>query len=164
MNASYAFLGLVSISFGGFLLAVIATAARLSVERTHALRALKERDEIITTQKIICNRRYIEMYGLDPDRVRPRMLFSDIVTMRYEAGACPEISQQEYLAWRSRAGNADRPSDTVYRLKNGHVFAIHYRPMADGAWVATTDDITERQRLAEKVAEQHKLRLRGLIH
>jgi hypothetical protein len=29
--------------------------------------------------------------------------------------------------------------------------------MADGAWVATTDDITERQQLTEELAEKHKL-------
>jgi diguanylate cyclase (GGDEF)-like protein len=29
--------------------------------------------------------------------------------------------------------------------------------MANGAWVATTDDITERQRLTDEVAENHKL-------
>lgn len=187
METAYAFLGLVSISFGAFLLAVIATKARLSVQRTRALQemtrltqALKDRDALISTQNlrfetalnnmtqglcffdreerlIVCNRRYIDMYGLDPQRVRPGVPLREIVAMRYAAGACPDISQEDYLAWRSRAGNADRPSDTVWRLKNGRVFAIHYRPMADGAWVATTDDITERQQLAEQLTEQHKL-------
>src|SRR5204863_6626473 len=99
----------------------------------------------------------IDMYGLDPERVQPGTSLSEIVSMRYAAEACPDISKEEYLTWRSRAGNADRPSDTIYRLKNGRIFAIHYRPMIDGAWVATTDDITERQQLSEELARQHKL-------
>jgi diguanylate cyclase (GGDEF)-like protein len=184
---SYQLLGMLTLSYGAFLCAVIATTARLSVERTDALRAitrktqeLEERDAAISTQNlrfetalnnitqglcffdgderlIVCNRRYIDMYGLDPERVRPGVALSEIVSMRYAAGACPDISKEDYLAWRSRAGNADRPSDTVYRLKNGHIFAIHYRPMTDGAWVATTDDITERQLLSEELAREHNL-------
>ena len=176
----YQLLGLLTVSYGAFLSAVVATTARLSVERTEALRALKERDEVISTQNvrfetalnnmsqglcffdreerlIVCNRRYIDMYGLDPERVRPGVSLREIVEMRYQAGACPDISKEDYLAWRSRAGNADRPSDTVYRLNNGRIFAIHYRPMADGAWVSTTDDITERQTLSEALQERTKL-------
>ena len=183
----YGLLGLLTLSYGAFLSAVIAMTARLWVERTEALHVLtrtaqqlKERDETITTQNlrfetalnnmdqglcffdakerlIVCNRRYIDMYGLSPERVRPGVSLSDIVSMRYAAGACPNISKEEYLAWRSRTANADRPSDTIHRLKNGRIFVIHYRPMIDGAWVATTDDITERQQLSEELARQHKL-------
>jgi diguanylate cyclase (GGDEF)-like protein len=183
----YHLLGLLTLSYGAFLSALIATCARLSVERTEAIRALtrttrqlKERDELITAQNlrfetalnnmsqglcffdgderlIVCNRRYIDLYGLDAERVRPGVHFRDIVNMRYTSGACPEITREDYLAWRSDAGRAQSPSDTVHRLQNGRIFAIHYRPMADGAWVATTDDITERQHLSERLAEQHKL-------
>ena len=187
IGAGYGLLGLLAVSYGTFLCAVIATAARLSVERTEALRALnqsaqmlRDRDDTITTQNlrfesalnnmsqglcffdgeerlIVCNQRYIEMHGLDPDRVRPGTSLSEIVEMRYRGGACPTISKQEYYAWRSRVAHANEPSETVYKLQDGRTFAIHYRPMANGAWVATTDDITERQRLTDEVAENHKL-------
>jgi diguanylate cyclase (GGDEF)-like protein len=187
VGAGYGLLGLLALSFGAFLCAVIATAARLSVERSEALRALnqsaemlRERDDTITTQNIrfetalnnmsqglcffdgeerliVCNQRYIEMHGLDPERVRPGTSLSEIVEMRYQGGSCPTISKQEYHAWRSKVARAHEPSETIYKLKDGRTFAIHYRPMADGAWVATTDDITERQRLSDQLAENHKL-------
>ena len=48
-------------------------------------------------------------------------------------------------------------SETVYKLQDGRTFAIQYRPMANGAWVATSDDITERQRLTDQLAENHQL-------
>ena len=35
---------------------------------------------------IICNNRYIDMYGLPADRVRPGVSLRDIVNMRVEAG------------------------------------------------------------------------------
>ena len=187
VGAGYGLLGLLALSYGAFLCAVIATAARLSVERTEALRALnqsaqmlRERDDTITTQNmrfetalnnmsqglcffdgeerlIVCNQRYIEMYGLDPDRVHPGTSLSEIVEMRYRGGSCPTVSKQEYHAWRKRVSEAREPCETVYKLQDGRTFSIHYRPMANGAWVATTDDITERQRLTDQLAENHRL-------
>ena len=187
VGAGYGLLGLLAVSYGAFLCAVIATAARLSVERTEALRALnqsaqmlQERDDIITAQNvrfetalnnmsqglcffdgeerlIVCNQRYIEMHRLDPDRVRPGISLSEIVEMRYRGGACPTISKQEYYAWRSKVARANEPTETIYKLQDGRTFAVHYRPMANGAWVATTDDITERQRLSDQLAENHRL-------
>lgn len=186
-EAGYGLLGLLALSYASFLFAIIATTARLSVEHSEALRELtrsahqlKERDEIISVQNlrfesalnnmtqglsffdgqerlIVCNKRYLEMYGLDPRRVQPGISLSEIIDMRYESGACPKISRQEYLAWRRQVGAADRPSETVHELKDGRVYAVHYQPMAHGAWVATTDDITERQRLSDQLAANHKL-------
>jgi diguanylate cyclase (GGDEF)-like protein len=187
IGAGYGLLGLLAVSFGAFLCAVIATAARLSVERTEALRALnqsaqmlRDRDDIITAQNerfetalnnmsqglcffdgeerlIVCNKRYIEMYRLDPDRVRPGIALSEIVEMRYRAGSGAVVSQEEYHAWRQRVAQSREPGETIHKLQDGRTFAIHYRPMANGAWVATTDDITERQRLTDQLAENHKL-------
>ena len=187
LGARYGLLGMLSVSYCAFLFAVIATAARLSVERTEALRALtrseqmlKERDAIISNQSmrfetalnnmtqglcffdsderlIVCNKRYVEIYGLDPERVRPGTLLSDILDMRYEVGSCPRMSKEDYLAWRSKVGGAAQASETTYEMDDGRIFAIRYRPMADGAWVATTDDVTERQKLTRQLAENHKL-------
>lgn len=186
-GTGYGLLGLLTLSYSGFLFAIIATTARLSVERSQALRALtesaqqlEERDETISLQNlrfetalnnmtqglcffdgdqrlIVCNRRYIEMYGLDPRRVHPGISLDEIIDMRYEVGACPKISKQDYLAWRRKVADDDRASETIHELRDGRVFSIHYRPMAQGAWVATTDDITERQRLSEQLAANHKL-------
>jgi hypothetical protein len=40
----------------------------------------------------------------------------------------------------------------VYALADGRTMEIRYRPMPDGAWVATHEDITERRKLGEKIA------------
>jgi diguanylate cyclase (GGDEF)-like protein len=77
--------------------------------------------------------------------------------MRYRSGSGPTVSKDEYHAWRKRVAEARQPCETVYKLQDGRTFSIHYRPMANGAWVATTDDITERQRLTDQLAENHKL-------
>src|SRR5215469_6861364 len=38
---------------------------------------------------ITCNRRYTEMYGLDPERVRPGIQLKEVVALRFAAGSFP---------------------------------------------------------------------------
>ena len=99
-------------------------------------------------QLIVCNQRFLEMYDLNPARVRPGIALSKIVDMQYESRSCPKMSKKDYLAWHGNAGNAGGVADTVHELADGRVFLVHYRPIADGAWVATHDDITERRNSA----------------
>jgi diguanylate cyclase (GGDEF)-like protein len=182
----YGLLGLLALSYTAFLFAIIATTARLSVERAEALKALtqttqllQERDAVITTQNtrfetalnnmtqglcffdgeerlIVCNRHYIDMYRLDPERVRPGVTLGEVVDMRYEAGTgpypqgpVPRVAQQgcrRRQAVRNRLQDEGRPHVCDPLPAHG-----------GGAWVSTIDDITERQRLADELAEHHKL-------
>src|SRR2546429_820887 len=48
---------------------------------------------------IVCNKRYVEMYGLPPERVAPGMTLREIVDLRFAAGSCPKTSVEEYVAW-----------------------------------------------------------------
>ena len=98
---------------------------------------------------IICNKRYIEMYGLSPERVKPGVTLREIVDLRFEAGSCPAMSRDEYLTWRNSIVIADKPSDTTVKLRNGRIFTIRHRPMPDGGWVATHEDITEEKKREE---------------
>jgi diguanylate cyclase (GGDEF)-like protein/PAS domain S-box-containing protein len=98
---------------------------------------------------IICNKRYIEMYGLPPDRVRPGITLREIVDLRYAAGSSPNMSMEEYLAWRDAIAVSDKPSTSMVELQNGRTFTIQHRPMPDGGWVATHEDITELKKREE---------------
>jgi diguanylate cyclase (GGDEF)-like protein/PAS domain S-box-containing protein len=91
---------------------------------------------------IVCNNRYIEMYGLPPDRVRPGLALRDIVEMRIQAGTGPTMTKEDYLAWRDNIAISDTATDTVVTLRNGRTISIRHRPMPDGGWVATHEDIT----------------------
>jgi len=105
---------------------------------------------------IVCNSRYVEMYGLDPERVRPGTTLREIIDLRFEAGSFPEMSREEYLAWRNNVAVSATPSDTIVKLRDGRIFEIHHRPMPDLGWVATHDDITEAERAKEELAEQNR--------
>jgi diguanylate cyclase (GGDEF)-like protein len=96
---------------------------------------------------IVCNRRYVDMYDLDPERIRPGITLREIIELRFAAGSFPAMSKEDYQRWRNNIVVADKPSDTIVELKNGRVFEIHHRPMPDHGWVATHEDVTERRRL-----------------
>ena len=106
---------------------------------------------------MVCNDRYLEMYGLDPEQIRPGITLREIIDLRFEVGSFPAMSKEEYHAWRNSIAVSDKPSDTIVELKNGRIFEIHHRPMSDGGWVATHDDITERQRLKAELERNNKL-------
>jgi diguanylate cyclase (GGDEF)-like protein len=100
---------------------------------------------------IVCNDRYVEMYGLPRDRVGPGTPLSEIVDMRLEAGSFPAMSREEYLRWRDKVTISAEPSDSILELRNGRTIKIRHRPMPDYGWVATHEDITEQRQSEVKI-------------
>jgi diguanylate cyclase (GGDEF)-like protein len=94
---------------------------------------------------LMCNRRYADIYSLPPEAVRVGRSLEEIVDFRYAVGSTPDMSSSDYLAWRGQIAAAEQPSGTVVTLRNKRVVAILHQPMADGGWVATHEDITERK-------------------
>jgi diguanylate cyclase (GGDEF)-like protein/PAS domain S-box-containing protein len=105
---------------------------------------------------IVCNGRFVEMYDLPDGRVQPGTHLTEIVDLRFEAGSFPAMSKAAYLLWRTSVAVSSEPSDTIVELKNGKVFEIRHRPMSDGGWVATHEDITQRVRSEREARDAHK--------
>src|SRR5580693_4862051 len=100
---------------------------------------------------IVCNDRYVEMYDLQRDRIGSGTSLPEIVDMRFEAGSCPTMTREEYLHWRSNVAVSHEPTDSIVELRNGKTFKIRHRPMPDGGWVATHEDITEQRQSEVKI-------------
>ncbi|MES1149001.1 MAG: PAS-domain containing protein, partial [Bradyrhizobium guangdongense] len=100
----------------------------------------------------VCNKLFIDMYGLPPERVRPGMPLSEIFDLRFEAGSVPEMTREEYANWRTGVAVSAEPLDSIVELKNGRTFKIRHRPMPDLGWVATHEDITEQRQTELKIA------------
>jgi len=98
---------------------------------------------------IVCNQRYIELYRLPRDRIRPGISLSEVVDLRFAAGTCPAMSKEQYIRWREEIAIADTISETSVELQDGRIIAIRHQPMAGGGWVATHDDITALKRSEE---------------
>ena len=100
---------------------------------------------------IVCNDRYVDMYDLPRDRVGPGTTLAEIVDMRFEVGSFPAMSREEYLHWRTKVAVSAEPTDSIIELRNGRTFKIRHRPMPDGGWVATHEDITEQRQSEVKI-------------
>lgn len=101
---------------------------------------------------IVCNKDFIDMYGLPPERVHPGTPLSDIVDMRFEAGSVPAMTRDEYMRWRTGVVVSAEPVDSVIEMRNGRTFKVRHRPMPDLGWVATHEDITEQRQSELKIA------------
>ena len=159
----------------GFSLSTILLAVILYVRRsTRADRILKLYASMLNNMSqgicmfdgerrlMFCNNRYLELYGIEDEGVRPGYTLRQIIDLRYKVGSSPNMSKEEYVSWRDSIKVSDKPSETIVELLNGCTFEIRHHPMEDGGWVATHEDITQRQ-LAERqrtsMVEQEKRRL-----
>ena len=100
---------------------------------------------------LLWNRRYAEMYRLNPEDLHVGMSLPDVVDLRFAAGTGPDMAPADYVAWRDTVQVRTDASDTVVVLRNGDVHEIHHQPTPGGGWVATFDDITERRRAAAHI-------------
>jgi diguanylate cyclase (GGDEF)-like protein len=101
---------------------------------------------------IVSNRRYAEIYHLDPEQVVPGISLADLVTLQMAVGTASMRSPGAFLAVTAELPEPGRDRMLSSQLQDGRTIAIMQRRMADGGWVATHEDVTERQRAAAKVA------------
>jgi len=109
---------------------------------------------------VLSNVRYAEVYGLDPTVIRPGMSLEEILKLRYAIGACPEMPQNEYLAWAESINAGETSQAWVRELKSGKVIRGHHQRTPDGGWVSTHEDVTQawlaQQALSEARAEAER--------
>ncbi|NTE90282.1 EAL domain-containing protein [Agrobacterium tumefaciens] len=101
---------------------------------------------------ILANRRYAEVYDLAPEVIRPGATLHEITQLRYAAGACPDLSHGEYMAWCDALNLNPSPQDWVMELKSGKVIRVHHERTVEGGWVSTHEDITERRDAERRIA------------
>jgi diguanylate cyclase (GGDEF)-like protein len=101
---------------------------------------------------IVSNRRYAEIYDLDPDQVVPGVSLAELVSLRMAAGTASIRSPAEFLAVSAEIPEHGQDRILSSQLRDGRTIAIQQRRMEDGGWVATHEDVTERQRAAAEVA------------
>ncbi len=104
---------------------------------------------------VVCNARYGEMYGLDPEDVKPGTTLRSILQARVRAGMSPQDTEQ-YIDTRLAEVAKRTPYYVENALRDGHVYAVSHRPMPDGGWVATHIDITEQRRAEQELDETRK--------
>jgi diguanylate cyclase (GGDEF)-like protein/PAS domain S-box-containing protein len=94
---------------------------------------------------VVWNRRYQTMYNIDPQRIWAGCSVRDLFEARKAAGTFPHDPEAYEFELRS-AIDQGKPFAQKIELPNGRIIAIVNTPTKDGGWVATHDDITERER------------------
>ena len=107
---------------------------------------------------VVHNTRYLELYGLDADAVKPGTPVIDLIrySMAHGVHVGAELNAEEFFEDFKRriVENGDEP--VVRRFADGRLIAVRNQPMEGGGWVCTFEDITERERAAEALKEQHR--------
>ncbi|QDL97646.1 EAL domain-containing protein [Rhodopseudomonas palustris] len=97
---------------------------------------------------LLYNRRYLEIYRLPPDAVKPGLRGSDIVGLLEKAGHDPHLIQQ-YHAFAMK--NAGARSSFETEFSDGRTILITREPIQGGGWVMTHEEITERKRADSRI-------------
>ena len=100
---------------------------------------------------VVCNQRYIQMYNLSPEVVKPGCTLHKLLEHRKEVGLFigdPEqrcriildtIARGETVVW-------------VNETSDGRTIQTVDQPMPGGGWVSTHEDVTERKRADARIA------------
>ena len=100
----------------------------------------------------VVNRRFCEIYSLLPSEVVPGMTFREVLQLSVAAGNYQSKSAADLLADHAIYVGQRRTGTYFQELNDGRVVAIAHQPTADGGWVATHEDVTERQQAEARIA------------
>ncbi len=97
---------------------------------------------------VICNHRYIEMYGLSATIIKPGCSFREVIAHRRQTGSFTgDVDKYVEMVLR----DIEQRNSMVIETPDGRSIHIVNEPTADGGWVATHEDITERRRAEERI-------------
>jgi diguanylate cyclase (GGDEF)-like protein/PAS domain S-box-containing protein len=108
---------------------------------------------------VVVNERYREIYALPPELVRPGTTLKEILEYRSAHGNFRGVDPADYIQ-----SHLDDPIE-IQELGNGRVVTILRHKMANGSWLTTHEDITERRRNEMRVTFMaHHDPLTGLLN
>jgi len=108
-----------------------------------------------TAHLLVCNQRYIDMYSLSADGVKPGLSLRKLIEQRKATGLfAGDVARYcaEILATIARGETASQEIVTT----DGRVIHVVNQPIPSGGWVATHEDVTER-RATEHMAHHDTL-------
>ena len=100
---------------------------------------------------VICNERYIRMYNLSADVIKPGCTLLEMIEHRRQRGVFKGSPTEYDVKIRTAARNKEKISVTV-DLPDGRIIEVVNQPTADGGWVATHQEITERKQYEARIA------------
>jgi diguanylate cyclase (GGDEF)-like protein/PAS domain S-box-containing protein len=103
---------------------------------------------------IVANRRYGELYGLTPEQVKAGTALKDILEARCSNGFYDNVEGQAFV--REALATFGEKVSQVLKLADGRVMSVVRLPMPDGGVLSTHEDITDREQLSARLAQQNE--------
>ena len=101
-------------------------------------------DRLVTS-----NRRYSEIYGVPAELLTEQTRYVEIIDYLTSNETIPGTTEQFVNQTRNAA---TRPSSTEIPLRNGRIINVQRRPLPQGGWVATHEDVTEIREAGQRIA------------
>lgn len=101
---------------------------------------------------VLCNRRYIEMYGLPSDIVKPGLSLRELLRLRLETGVFSS-DPEKYRADLLDALQYRHTIRNIIEHADGRSMLVINEPLADGGWVGTHEDITHSLRTEQEIRD-----------
>jgi PAS domain S-box-containing protein len=120
------------------------------------------------TRVILCNERYITMYGMSRKVVKPGTPMRDVLKHRASVGQFSGDIEKYMTAIQDRI--AKRQGQKIFMtLADGRRISLAEQALPDGSWVATHDDVTEQynaeqQRAAMILQDQRRASVEEAIN
>lgn len=107
---------------------------------------------------IVCNTRYLDLYGFSPEVVKPGILLPEIMEYSISIGNYSREDAAKALEERPDQAKTKTQNTIKQYLRDGRVIAVLHQPMPDGGSIATYQDITELEQ-HERSRQQYTKRL-----
>jgi methyl-accepting chemotaxis protein len=101
---------------------------------------------------LVCNQRYLSLYDLPADIVKPGARLADIVRIRAKSGSLP-MDPEKYCTDLMEIMAAGKVVNFVSELPDGRAISVVNQAVPGGAyWIGTHHDITQRRKAEQKNA------------
>jgi diguanylate cyclase (GGDEF)-like protein len=102
---------------------------------------------------VVCNELYVDIFGADPEVVKPGATLREIFEHGVARGVYPGMTADDLLARRLGMLARKCPCSYDQTMADGRTLSVSICPMLDGGWVGTFEDISERRKVeAERAA------------
>ena len=98
---------------------------------------------------VICNRQYIDMFGVSPDVVKPGCHLRDLILHRQQLGSF--VGDVDAYCAKFLDPQGQPVQDTVTSTPDGRTIRLIYKRSPDGGWATTMEDVTEGRRVQAKI-------------
>jgi diguanylate cyclase (GGDEF)-like protein len=98
---------------------------------------------------VMCNQRYIDMFGISPDVAKPGCHLRDLILHRQQLGSF--VGDVDAYCARFLDPQGDVVQDTVMATPDGRMIRLIFKRSPGGGWAITLEDVTERRRFEARI-------------